>query len=116
LAILVVAGLCIAYRFYQTRWAPAVQFTTAKWLAYADPRVGHRTAIVDDLLRDYELKGMTSAQIEQLLGPQSQTDMMRGHDRVYWLGPERGWMSLDSEWLLVDFKNGRVSSYELTRD
>lgn len=90
------------------------QFTREKWLAEPE----HRTRIVDDLLEEHALVGMTEAQILELLG---------GHDNesgyfqqdgrmVYWLGPERGLMSIDSEWLILDFSGDVVADCFITTD
>lgn len=36
---------------------------------------------------------------------------------IYHLGPERGWVSVDSEWLGIRFNaNGQVTDYTLLRD
>lgn len=41
----------------------------------------------------------------------------REWDLVYWLGPERGFYSIDSEWLVVRLgPEGRVSDCQLVRD
>lgn len=89
-------------------------FSTDLWLE----KPHERTAIIDDLLETHELKGMTAQEVVDLLGPH---DNIAGYfvqeDRyVYYLGPERGWMSIDSEWLLIDFENGVVVDHAITRD
>jgi hypothetical protein len=117
--MITVLGLCVlgaGYWLYKTRLAPEVQFTTQKWLAYEDWQAGRRTAIVDDLLRDHHLKGMTVAQIDTLLGKTDDMSSDPNGDRVYSLGPERGWLSIDFERLILHFKGGRVSSYEMNTD
>jgi hypothetical protein len=35
---------------------------------------------------------------------------------VYWLGPERGFISIDSEWLGIKFKDNVVIEVEILRD
>ena len=36
---------------------------------------------------------------------------------VYWLGDERGYMSIDSEWLVVRLDGeGKVAEYRIVRD
>ena len=90
------------------------RFTREKWLA--DP--GKRTQIVDDLLEDHELVGMTRAQILELLGGHdNESGYFQQEQRlVYWLGPERGLMSIDSEWLILDFSGDVVADCYITRD
>ena len=89
-------------------------FRTEKWIS--DPE--NRTRIVDDLLSDYELVGMTEEEIRALLGGHdNESGYFLKEDRlVYWLGPERGWISIDSEWLVLDFADGVVADAFITRD
>jgi len=89
-------------------------FSTEKWLRNPE----ERTRIVGDLLRDHELVGMEEAAVVELLGSD---DRDRGYfveeDRfVYYLGPERGFISIDSEWLILEFADGVVWDYDLTTD
>ena len=75
-----------------------------------------RIKMVDDLLRNYSLVGMSRTQIDALLGVPPKTDYFSNYDYVYWLGPERGWMSIDSEWLCIKFKNDQVVEAKVLRD
>jgi hypothetical protein len=76
-----------------------------------------RLAMVDDLLARYPLRGLSRDSVERLLGPRNDTPYWPEWDLVYWLGPERGFLRIDSEWLVVDFgPDGRVSDYRLLRD
>jgi hypothetical protein len=73
--------------------------------------------MVDDLIRSRRLDGLKRADVEHILGKPNSTDYFTGHDFAYWLGPERRMLSLDSEWLLVDFdNNGTVKSYSIRPD
>jgi len=76
-----------------------------------------RLRMVDDLLRRHQLQGMSVPEIESLLGPADRTEKFRNYDMVYWLGPERGFMSIDSEWLVfrLDDKK-KVSAFSVVRD
>lgn len=92
----------------------ASAFSTERWLNDPD----NRTAIVDDLLENYPLVGMTEQEILDLLGDH---DNSAGYfveeDRyVYCLGIERGLIAIDCEWLLIDFENGVVADYSVTAD
>ncbi len=89
-------------------------FRTEKWIA--DPE--HRTQIVDDLLAEHELVGMTEEVVIALLGEHNNDyGYFLAEDRfIYYLGPERGLFSIDSEWLILDFSDGIVSDCFLTRD
>ncbi len=76
-----------------------------------------RLRMVDDLLAHHNFIGMSRAEIDDLLGPPAPTDKFRDWDLVYWLGPERGSLRIDSEWLVFKFdKENKVSAYRLTGD
>lgn len=89
-------------------------FRAQRWLEERD----ERTSMIDDLLQNQELVGMTEAEILSLLGPHDNAlGYFQAEDRyVYYLGPERGLFSMDSEWLLIDFTDGVVSAYSVTTD
>jgi len=73
--------------------------------------------MVDDLTATRRVHGLTRAELLTLLGPSDQIGKWRDWDLVYWLGPERGFMRIDSEWLVVKFdSSGRVASYRIVRD
>jgi hypothetical protein len=76
-----------------------------------------RLRMVDDLTATRRLDGLTRAELLTLLGPSDQSGKWRDWDLVYWLGPERGFMRIDSEWLVVQFdSSGRVAAYRIVRD
>ena len=110
LAVLILL-FCIAVSWfgYHAYWS---SFTPEKWQAHPD----HRASMTEDLLQQHELTGMTEAEVTALLG---ENDNDRGYfvekDRfVYWLGDRRTF--IDSEWLLVDFADGTVTSYQWATD
>ena len=108
-AALVLACLAGAWAYRQRR-----SFSTEKWIT--DPE--NRTRIVDDLLSDHALTGMTEQEVLALLGGH---DNDRGYFQqegrlVYWLGPERGLISIDSEWLILEFSGDVVTDAYITRD
>ena len=52
-----------------------------------------------------------------MLGEPPETEYFRDWDLVYWLGPERGFMSIDSEWLVLRLhENGRAAECRIVRD
>jgi hypothetical protein len=95
------------------------RFTAAAWhdtVAAFGPRAV-RGCIVDDFLRSHRLYGRSRAEIVALLGQPPKTDYFREYDLVYWLGPERSLMSIDSEWLVFRLDtSGRVAQYGLVTD
>ncbi len=73
--------------------------------------------MVDDLLRQSRLVGMQRANVLRLLGEPTRTGYFRQYDLVYWLGPERGLFSIDSEWLvMLTDSAGRVTEAKLVTD
>ena len=117
IAILRVVGLSTvgAVHYWKTRPLP---FDRVVWNMEAediDDCRRHRMA--DWLLKQGRLVGMNRAEIVSMLGEPTQTSHFREYDLVYVLGNERGWLSIDSEWLLMRLDvNGRVSTAELGRD
>jgi len=76
-----------------------------------------RIRMVDDLLDRYDFGGMTRDEAIGVLGEPDRTPYFREWDMVYWLGPERGFMSIDSEWLVLRLdRDGRVCDYRIARD
>ena len=65
--------------------------------------------MADRLVAWRTLLGKTRQQALDLLGKPSDEGYFRDWDLVYWLGPERGFISIDSEWLVVRLgKDDRV--------
>ena len=76
-----------------------------------------RLAMVDDLLARHPMRGLSRDSVERLLGPRDSTEYFREWDLVYWLGPERGLVRIDSEWLVLNLGlDGRVRDYQIVRD
>lgn len=73
--------------------------------------------MVDDLLLKFPLKGKTRAEVISLLGKPQAKSYFGNYDLVYWLGSEHGFISLDSEWLLIKInKQGVVDEYSIAHD
>ena len=63
------------------------------------------------------IRGRSRGEIVALLGEPTTTDYFKDYDLVYWLGPERGLISIDSEWLVIRLDSlGRVSDFRLVTD
>ena len=94
-------------------------FDTTAWKQNADidSEWTARLAMVNDLVASGVLTGKTKAQVLELLGPETVTAKHKGWDLVYWLGPERGFIRIDSEWLVVRFKgDGLTDEIRIVRD
>ena len=89
-------------------------FTAEKWLNGDTEKV----YMVDDLLNDYDIKEMTKDEVISLLGTPTTTEYFKvDNNIVYYLGNERGLISIDSEWLVIDFdESEKVSKYEIITD
>lgn len=95
-------------RFDSSTWKQMGQLNQASY-----PRL----EMAEDLIRDRTLYGKTKEEVIELLGKPSDDGYFKTYDLVYWLGPERGWFSVDSEWLLIQLDDSeRVIKYELGRD
>ena len=73
--------------------------------------------MVDSLLKDYRLAEMSEAEVIALLGSQDDASYFRGWDLRYWMGAQHDLLpSVDSEWLVIRFKDGRVAEYAIVTD
>ena len=79
-----------------------------------------RLCMVDHLMSSGLLDGLTRNQVVQLLGPGHDKSFPGGAtscDIHYYLGPERGFIRIDSEWLFITFDDdNKVKRYWLYRD
>lgn len=92
------------------------RFDSTLWKNSENSELHERLWMVDDLLQSRRLIGMTRAQVDALLSKAPSTEYFSDYDYVYWLGPERGFMSIDSEWLGIKFKDDIVIDARLLRD
>ena len=94
-------------------------FDSAAWrdLNQVDGSDPVRIRMVDDLVKSHRLDHLSRAEVENLLGHPTKTEYFHDHDLVYWLGPERGFMGIDSEWLVIDLdERSVVRKYAVVRD
>jgi hypothetical protein len=83
--------------------------------AYAE--LAPRGCMVDDLLGRTRFVGMQRDEVVRLLGEPTRTAHFDREDLVYWLGPERGLFSIDSEWLVMKLnRDGRVIEAKIMTD
>lgn len=91
----------------------ALHFSADKWKA-ADGGNMTRFRMLPDLLAKHKLSGMSEVELLDLLGPPEKGS---GQKRVgYNLGPDSPCMSVDNNWLFVEFENGRAVSHEILSD
>ena len=73
--------------------------------------------MANDLVDNKKLIGLTRQEVVSRLGAQPKTEYFKEFDLVYYLGPERGFISIDSEWLVLKLgTNGRVARATTARD
>lgn len=76
--------------------------------------------MVDDLMESGTLDGLTREEVINLLGTPHSKGFPGGAEDCkinYHLGPERGFLRIDSEWLIIDFdEDGKVKRYGIYRD
>ena len=84
------------------------------WQSNAYPRL----SMADDLIKRDALKGLKKGQVLEMLGDPGDHGYFRSYDLVYWLGPERSFIGIDSEWLAITLNKttGSVENYKLVRD
>jgi hypothetical protein len=91
-------------------------FVQSQWLdtSLVRSKLAIRGCMVDDLLDRNELRGMTRAQVVALIGAPDTNRDLAEYDLVYWLGPQRGLIGTDSEYLVMKLdKTNHVASVEL---
>ncbi len=118
-AIVVPYAIFISYIFLAPAaqdYASRIEFNSESWKQGDMDNSGIRLKMVDSLMQKYSLKGMSRAEIKKLLGVPASTSYFTQYDYVYWLGPERGFISIDSEWLVIKFENETVSDIRILRD
>ncbi len=93
------------------------EFDSTEWKNTKNVTNNIRIRMVDDLLRRHHLNGMSREQVTALIGEPDKTEYFKNSDMVYWLGPERGFMNIDSEWLVVRLDSRKkVSEVKIVRD
>ncbi len=108
-SVFVCAALCAMTALGINRYQHT--FSPQKWSTAPDSRC----KIVDDLLEQYTLVGMTEAEVTQLLGPEdgpaqtsfklSRSEFPPDSTLVYYLGVE----FMDTNWLILSLRDGVVS-------
>jgi len=89
-------------------------FTVEKWMNDETERV----YIVNDLLNKYKLNGMTMDEVTTLLGTPIESSKFQDDNKIeYNLGNERGFISIDTESLIIEFDDSKkVVNYSVVRN
>jgi hypothetical protein len=95
------------------------QFNPTQWNdpnLSADPTYV-RLCMVDDLLAKYLLLGRPQAGVVELLGTPEPQNGFADYDMIYVLGPERSFISIDYEWLVIKLDAaGHVNEASIVTD
>ena len=92
-------------------------FDSQRWKLVERSDDYSRLRMIEPLIMSGRLDGVTQPEVIALLGPSDDTNYFKEWDFVYWLGPERSFMSLDSEWLVIKIgPTGRVVEYRVVSD
>jgi hypothetical protein len=92
-------------------------FDPVAWRAGDRQPEREREEMADDLVASRALLGKTRSEVVRLLGEPPPTEYFRSFDLVYRLGMERGFMSIDSEWLVLKLgPDGRVVECRIVTD
>ena len=69
-------------------------------------------------MSQYDFIGMNVFTLESIIGKATDTSYFEAPRRlIYYLGDERGFISIDSEWLVFDFnEEGIVTKVNIMRD
>jgi hypothetical protein len=95
---------------------PGRHFDPSLWRNSTTP-ASVRLRMADDLVNSQKLVGLTRQEVVALLGEPPKTEYFKEFDLVYYLGPERGFMSIDSEWLVLKLGiEGRVKRATIAHD
>jgi hypothetical protein len=128
--------LCVVLLIFGDKidnWRHQRKFDAALWKADVfdkkmkkyvfDSRWPPRLCMVDDLMASSCLLGKSKGQVTELLGPPDSTTHFGPPDETtpfqfeYHLGPERGFIRIDSEALGIEFdREGKVNSQRILRD
>ena len=111
------AVLAVAAVVYVSMFMP-LPFVQAWWSVsdYRDP-FHRKQRIADGLVLSRTLIGLSREEIELKLGVPPETSYFSNWDLVYPLGQERGFISIDSEWLVIRFDGqGTTSEARVVRD
>ena len=97
-----------------------IPFDAAIWLQGEQAKFSSdapRLRMADGLVKTGVLLNKTHNEVLSMLGSPTKTTKFCEYDLVYWLGAERSFISIDSEWLAVRINNaGRVSEVCIVRD
>ncbi len=116
LAITHSSAISVIWDHFSFVCSPNQSFDSAEWKRTDEGmRQRKRAKMVDDLLNKHRLAGMTTTEIQNLLGIPNSVEGSPVNDYVYYLGPERAFPGLESEYLHVRFRDGKVEKVSIQK-
>ena len=97
-----IALRAVTQRNRLSRYGESAPFDPVRWRKaslYGEDET--RKHMLPSLLENHKLVGMKKAEVLELLGPPSDLRYRRSADFCYWIGPEDGFIKVDSCWLLI---------------
>lgn len=111
--IVLIVMIFSCFMFFLIKTQKKATFSTERWLEIPEKRV----EMIDDLLKSQVLIGKTKTEINYLLGLETKTEYFNEKNQsIYYLGDERGYISIDSEWLILTYSNDKVIRQEIKTD
>ena len=113
---LLAIGVLLLSAFLLYQHAHYRHFEAAQWKNSATSS-SIRLAMADDLVATQRLNKLSRGSVVALLGEPLKTPYFKEFDMVYWLGPERDYPRIDSEWLVIKLdSSGNVEAAKVVRD
>lgn len=97
-------------------YATQTAFDSVRWKASLESNEPIKQQMVSSLQANHSLIGQSKEQVNRLLGTPPATNYFKEYEYVYWLGPERSFLGIDSEWLCLKFENGKVVKVDILTD
>jgi len=102
---------------FMAGYLPFQFFDSKKWKQVERSDDYTRLRMIEPLMKSGRLDHATRSEVISILGHPDETPYFSDWDFVYWLGPERGLITLDSEWLVIRFgQSDVVSEYRIVSD
>lgn len=106
---LIISISMVSFLFY--KYSPDYEnraFNSTEWKS--NPEI--RGEMVDDLL-DNVIKNKNREEIIQLLGNETEGSNPNNNVLVYYIGPERGFISIDGAFLYLYFENNKLTKKQI---
>ena len=116
-AVLIALGISPLFFGSVVDYVSRRPFDAIAWQDASQAQRGIRLRMMDDLLAQHPLEGMTQAQILTLLGEPDDALYIGNRYIAYWLGEKLGPIGEESAWLVLDLDDsGVVIGFEITLD